>query len=302
MKTAYRRSSQSIIPPYSENGALQLIVASGVTFIAFHFWRIIMLVAGKDKEYVFEMMFPNFGLSSTELFSHKFWTIFTYGWLHHGFLDWVTNMIWMYCFASVLQKIAGYKQIIPLFVYGLLAGGAFYLGSQFFTQTIFQPRPIFFMGSQAGVIALGFAALVLEPRYRLNLTPTFSIPLALILGIYVVLDLVVYLPDQGNAMMLCLGGVITGSLFGLALNKGYRPSEWMYDRLDDVQRLTTPNEQRVTETKSRKRVEILRTMYEPKRGISQDRIDEILDKINDNGYHSLSREEKDILFRAGKES
>ncbi|HRO41936.1 MAG TPA: rhomboid family intramembrane serine protease [Flavipsychrobacter sp.] len=301
MKTIYRKSSQSLIPPYSENGALQLIVASGATFVAFHFWRIIMLVAGKDKAYVFDAMFPNFGLSSVELFQRKFWTILTYGWLHHGFMEWVSNMIWLYCFASVLQKIAGFKQIIPLFVFALLVGGGFYLGSQFLPHDIFQVRNIYFMGSQAGVIALGFAAITLEPRYRLHLTPTFSIPLALILGIYVVLDLVVYLPNQGNALMLCVGGILTGSLFGMAIKKGYDPGEWVYATLGKVPQITTPNEHALANKKSRKRVDILRTMYEPKRGISQERIDEILDKINDKGYHALSREEKDILFRAGKE-
>lgn len=300
MKTAYRKSAQSLIPSYSENGALQLIIASGVTFIAFHFARILLFIVGKEKEEVFNTMFPNFGLASLEVFQHKWWTVFTYGWIHHGFFDWVSNMIWMYCFASVLQSIAGYKQIIPLFVYALLAGGACYLGSQAMTPALFQFSGGYFLGAQAGVIALGFAAFTLAPRYRLHITPSFSIPLVLVLGIYVLLDLLVYLPDQGNAMMLCLGGAITGTTFSLALRKNYRPAEWIYDVFDNMQRIATPSE-RVSEKKSRKRVEILRTMYEPKKGISQERIDEILDKINEHGYHALSREEKDILFRAGKE-
>jgi hypothetical protein len=42
-------------------------------------------------------------------------------------------------------------------------------------------------------------------------------------------------------------------------------------------------------------------MYEPKNGISQQRIDDILDKINLRGYNALSKEEKDVLQRAGKE-
>ena len=35
--------------------------------------------------------------------------------------------------------------------------------------------------------------------------------------------------------------------------------------------------------------------------ITQQRIDEILDKIGQKGYHSLSEEEKEILKRASKE-
>jgi hypothetical protein len=49
-------------------------------------------------------------------------------------------------------------------------------------------------------------------------------------------------------------------------------------------------------------MDILRQMYEPKKGISQQHIDDILDKINAQGYHSLSKAEKDILLRASKDN
>ena len=150
MKTAYRRSTQALIPPYQENGALQLIVASGVTFIMFHFVRIVMLIMGKDKEFVFQAMFPNFSLSELSIFREKSWTILTYGWVHHGFFDWITNMIWAYCFASVLQTLAGYKQVLPLFFYALLSGGVFFLASQYLDGPAFSAAGTHFLGAQAG--------------------------------------------------------------------------------------------------------------------------------------------------------
>jgi hypothetical protein len=42
-------------------------------------------------------------------------------------------------------------------------------------------------------------------------------------------------------------------------------------------------------------------MYQTSQGISQHRIDEILDKINQKGYNSLTKEEKEMLLRAGSE-
>jgi len=302
MKTAYRKSAQPLIPPYDQNGALQLIVASGTTFIMFHFVRIVMLIMGKEKQDVFNAMFPNIGLSNLETYRHKAWTILTYGWVHQGFFDWFTNMIWLYCFASVLQTLAGYRQVIPLFVYAILVGGGVYVGSQTLGSELFHPGNTYYLGSQAGIFALGFAALTLAPAYRLHLAPSFSVPLVLVLAIFVVLNFVVYIPDgQLNAVALCAGGGITGFIFGYLLKAGYSPAGWIYSLFDKVQTMATPNEGELAEKKSRKRIEILRTMYEPKKGISQERIDEILDKINDNGYHALSREEKDILFRAGKD-
>lgn len=301
MKTIYRRPVQSLIPPYKENGALQLVAATGVTFIMFHFVRIAMLLMEMEKDFVFNAMYPNIGLSDKATFLNKFWTIFTYGLAHHGFWDWITNVIWMYCFASVLQNLAGYKQVIPLFVYALVVGGGFYIGSEFLAPNIFDKPHVYFLGAQAGVISLGFAAFVLMPSYRLHITPGFSIPLTLVLGIYVLLDIIVYVPGQMNVLMLCLGGAATGSVFALLLRNGYKPGEWIYKAMDKLEYLASPDEEALADKRSRKRMEVLRTMYEPKKGVSQNRIDEILDKINEHGYHSLSKEEKETLIRAGKE-
>jgi membrane associated rhomboid family serine protease len=266
----------------------------------FHFVRVVMLIMNVDKKEVYNRMFPNFGLSSIEMFTHKFWTIFTYGWLHHGFFDWFTNMIWLYCFGAVLQNIAGYKQVVPLFVYALLVGGGCYFGSQYLPGAGFQPQDGFFMGAQAGVIALGVAALTLVPTYRLHLTPTFNIPLSLVVGIYIVLDLLVYISDQWNVLALCAGGIVTGFIYAQLVKQRLKPGEWVYDLMGKVERMTMPDAD-VTEKKSKKRMEILRGMYEAKKGISQHRIDEILDKINERGYHSLSKEEKEILLTASKD-
>jgi len=299
MKTVYRKSAHPNIPSYHENGALQLIVASGATFVLFHFIRILLLMMDKGKTEVFQLMFPNIGLGPVDSFKDHWWTILSYGWVHHEFLEWLTNMIWLYCFGSVLQNLAGYKQLIPLFVAGMIVGGGFYELSQLYYTEPFGGIP--FMGSQAGVLALGVAAFSLSPRYRLHIAPGFTIPLALVVAIYVILDLVVYMPDKWNSIALCLGGAATGFTFAQFIRQNYNPGEWVYGTLGKVQQITTPKEEEFQERKSRKRMELLRSMYEPKKGISQQRIDEILDKINEAGYHALSREEKDALLRASKD-
>ena len=300
MRTAFKRQSHPFIPSYQENGALQLIIATGSAFVMFHFVRVIMITMHVAKEEIFSKMFPNFGLSTIDMFQHKFWTIITYGWLHQGFFDWVTNMIWLYCFAAILQSVAGYRQVVPLFVYALLVGGGFFLGSQVFSDDVLGAGNNYFMGSQAGVLALGMAALTLVPRYRLHITPSFSIPLVLVVGIYVLLDILVFLPGQMNVLALCFGGLLTGVGYAALLRNGFRPGEWLYDLIGRMSMMVTPGEG-IARAKSKKRMEVLRTMYEPKKGISQHRIDDILDKINEHGFNSLTREEKDILLRASKD-
>ena len=156
------------------------------------------------------------------------------------------------------------------------------------------------MGAQAGVIALGVAALTIAPTYRLHFSPTFSIPLSVVVGIYILLDLLVYISDQQNVLVLCAGGMVTGFVYAMLLKQRLKPGEWVYDLLGSMERITTPDISD-TEKRGKKRMEILRGMYEPKKGISQYRIDEILDKINEKGYNSLTREEKEALLTASKD-
>ena len=302
MKAVYRKPDQLLIPGYKENGALQLIVASGVTFVIFHFIRIVMLLVEMDKQEVYDIMFPNMGLATVAALKEKFWTVLTYGWIHHGFFDWFTNMIWLYCFGAVLQNLAGYKQVIPVFTAGLIIGGGFYLGAQVAAPDLFHPGSHIFLGAQAGVLALAIAGITLCPGYRLHISSSFTIPQSLVVGIYLLLNLVVYIPDQLYVLALGLGGVVTGFGYAKLLQAGFQPGEGVYRTLGRIQRVATPDEERLQEKKSAKRMEVLRGMYEAKTGISQQRIDDILDKINEAGFHSLSREEKDNLMRASKDN
>lgn len=162
---AYQQEiGKPFIPTYRVNAALQLIVATSSTFIMFHMARISMYMVHIEKTEVFNTLFPNFALSSLVDFKHKAWTIITYGWVHEGFWLWFTNMIWLYCFGSILQHLAGYKQLIPLFVYALLAGGIFYVSSQYIPIPALHPAVgHYFFGAQAGVMAFAGASTNTRP-------------------------------------------------------------------------------------------------------------------------------------------
>jgi membrane associated rhomboid family serine protease len=301
MHTIHRPSRQSAIPAYKENAVLQLIIASGSTFIMYHFTRIIMLVAGMENKEVLHLLEPNIGLPAIGHYAAKAWTILTYGWVHPGFWDWFTNMIWLFCFGSVFQSLAGYKQLIPLYVTGLILGGACYLGGQFIPIAALQPGNMFFMGAGAGVTAAGIASLALEPKHRMHLSTAFSIPMVVVVAVYLLLNTIVAWPDHVPVLMIHAGGAIAGLIYAAVLKSGRRPGNYIYDTMDRIGSIATPNEERIKDRNHPKRNEVLRNMYEAKAGISQHSIDEILDKINEQGYRSLSREERDILVRAGKD-
>lgn len=300
MKTMSRPSSSSLIPGYSQNGVLQLIVASGAGFILYHLTRVSFIVFGVPGGEAQTTISPFVGLASLEAYPEHWWTLLTYGWAHNGFFEWVSNMIWLYCFGNVVQTLVGYRQVIPMFIYGLLLGGVFCLLSQLLPGAAFRMPPgANLMTAQPGIMALAAATITISPRYRFYLGEHFSIPLLVVVGIYLVLNLVVYSSGHVPMLMLGLGGLAAGALTVVALKKGYQPGAWMY-RLGAVQRWFTPDDELLRQRKDGRRSKALRHMPEG-RDYSQKRIDDILDKISQRGYKSLTTEERELLLRASKE-
>ena len=301
MSTWRRKSALSYIPGYANNAVLKLIISVAVAYILLALvWAVMMLVYQSNLN--FETYFiPNLALPKIAGFTHHWWTLFIYGWLHvpNSFMEMVSNMLWLYCFGSVVQMLVGPRQVIPLYAYSLLVGGVFYLAAQFFPGA-WGACPPYIFGPRAGLMGMAAAAVTLTPQYRFYLTETFSIPLMVVAGIFAVLMILgsgFYLP----VIFLLAGGAGAGYGYVRLLKSGYRPAQWIYDLFGKVEGLVTPAPAAPLQKRSGKRNRVLESLYEPKNGISQQRIDDILDKINQKGYNSLSNDEKDVLMRAGKE-
>jgi membrane associated rhomboid family serine protease len=266
------------IPSYNRNAVVQLIAFSGVGFIMVHLVWITLIVYAVPELRAHQLTFEYIGLSSLETIGERWWTIFTYGWCHRGFWEWLSSMLWLYAFGNVVQNLVGYKQIIPLFVYSVLAGGLAFTGVQFLPAALI-PDTTLVMGAQAGIMGLMAASITLSPKYRIYLSEYFSIPLMLLAGIFMVLMLINTDFKLATITML-LAGAASGFVFIKLLQSGYQPGAWAYRLYNKMDTTFSPKE-----------------AYRPKpdRTSKEEAIDRILDKINERGYHSLTKSEKDQL-------
>ncbi len=299
MSTGHKRSMLSYIPGYKNNAVLQVIIFSavGYTMLALC-WAIIKLVYDGDSSNYNIHFIPNLALPALAFYKAHWWTLLTYGWFQNiGFMELISNMLWLYCFGSVVQSLVGPRQIIALYTYSLLTGGIFYLLAQLLPGSLGVCRP-FILGPRAGLMGMAAAAVTLTPRYRFYLTETFSIPILVVAGIFtflMVLNSGYYL----SVILMLMGGSLMGLAYIKLLKAGYRPGAWMYAFADKMERLVTPNERNIRNKQGRGN--IFHNPYRSQKEALQDRVDDILDKINQKGYNSLTTEERDILSRAGKE-
>jgi hypothetical protein len=106
---------------------------------------------------------------------------------------------------------------------------------------------------------------------------------------------------QTNALFLVAGGSLMGFVYVRLLKGGYQPGIWVYAMFDKLNRWAEPDENTIRGRKNVRRNEVMHS-FEPKQTAQQKKIDDILDKINQKGYDSLTQEEKDILIKASKDN
>ncbi|NOT49981.1 MAG: rhomboid family intramembrane serine protease [Chitinophagaceae bacterium] len=231
------------------------------------------------------------------------WSIITHMFVHDNFWKIFANMLWLWCFGYIMQDMTGNKKIIPVFVYGALGGAfAFMLAYNVLPSLQVQLPVANAMGASAGVMAVAIVTTMVSPGYRIFPMIKGGIPLWVLTILYVVSDLATISFSDTGYLIAHIAGAITGFLFIFFLRLGYDWSGWMNNFFDWVNNLFNPD--KPGKGKNRKEELFYRSSkppYKKTMNISQDRIDAILDKINQQGYSFLTDEEKELLKRASKE-
>jgi len=232
------------------------------------------------------------------------WSWLTYGFLHGNLLHLFFNMIVLYFTGQMMLNLFSGRQFLTLFFTGILAGGfAFTLASELFVDFFFNNVLV---GASAGVYATLFFICAYMPETEVKLFFVLNVKLKY-LGIGLVVLDIIAIATNTNA-----GGSVT-HLAGAAV--GYYSATRMKAGVDILEGFAGIGDGFVnlfkSKTKTTKKNRNMKTVYRnankkspvPKKKSSnhQQRIDAILDKISESGYESLSREEKDFLFKAGKD-
>lgn len=233
----------------------------------------------------------------------KPWTIITHMFVHDDFWRILSNMLWLWCFGFIMQDVTGNRKLIPVFIYGSFGGAiGFILAYNLIPSLAPLANNAVLIGSSAGVMAVAVVITIISPRYRIFPMIAGGIPLWVLTAVFIIADLAtVSIYDTGGLIAHISGGV-TGFLFMWLLRRGYDISDWMNNFFEWVTNLFNPDRPS-KKSKPIKEQLFYKTDDDPYKitpKVTQKRIDEILDKINRDGYHLLTDEEKELLKRAGE--
>jgi len=239
-------------------------------------------------------------------FSERPWTILTYMFSDTGsnLIRLISNMIWLWAFGYLLQQMAGNSKLIPIYIYAGVLGGIFFLlASYFIPSSRAGIDTNYLLGANAATMGIATAATTLSPNFRFFTQIRNGIPIWILLAIYIMIDLAGVSGANPAYPVSHLGGALAGFLFVMLLKQGTDLSIWMNNFYKWLTGLFDPNK-RGYNTSAKERVFYKtgdRKPFERTPNITQQRVDEILDKINQKGYNSLSAEEKDILKKAAED-
>ena len=287
------------------NSLVMMMAILALVFCIFKFLYIAYYLSGWSFDSYYKGIFNWFILPAEPgKLADRPWTILTYMFMHDGVFHLLGNVLWLWAFGFILQDLAGNSKLVPLFLYGGFAGALlFVLSNNIFPVLASKIDGRTLEGASAGVMAIAIATTTLAPDYRVFPMLNGGIPLWVITIIFVIIDFASIPTTNGGGHIAHIGGAAIGFVFVLQLRKGNDWSTWMNHFFEWCANLFNPDKKEWKKTAKKENFYNTKGMqpYKKVPNVTQKRIDEILDKINQQGYRFLTEEEKEILKRASED-
>jgi membrane associated rhomboid family serine protease len=233
------------------------------------------------------------------------WTMVSYMFLHIEFWHILFNMLWLYWFGRIFMEYLNSRQLLFTYIAGGLAGGLLFV----FAYNVF---PVFHdslgssvaLGASASVMAIVTTISFFVPNYTIQLLFIGRIRILYLAIILFIFDFIAIPSGNAGGHIAHIGGAFFGYFFSLWMRKTtYAYSSGVFISLyKKIVSLFRPRLKVSSSNNFSRRPKTDETYNEDKNRY-QERIDSILEKISRGGYDSLTKEEKDFLFRSsGKNS
>jgi membrane associated rhomboid family serine protease len=286
------------------NALVQLVVINAVLFVILKFIYVIYTLNTSSPEAYNTNVLDWFVLpASLDKLSTRPWTVLTYMFSDQHVFRFIANMFWLWGFGYILQDLMGNRKLVPIYLYGGVAGAVFFLLYYVIFPKGTPVAPALLIGANPAIIALAVATTIVAPDYRIFPMINGGIPLWILTVIYLLINFSSITHGDSGAYIANLSGAGAGLLFIYCLRRGYDGSIWINGFFDWCNNLFNPGKgQKKRSPKDEFYYKVSGTQpFKKIPNITQQRIDEILDKINQQGYRFLTDEEKEILKRAADE-
>jgi membrane associated rhomboid family serine protease len=222
------------------------------------------------------------------------WTIITYMFTHKDIWHILFNMLWLYWFGTIFLEYLDQRKLVAVYLLGGISGAIVYILSfnifPAFTGIVAESVAI---GASASVMAIVIATAAYVPDYTVQLFLFGRIKIKYLALVIFIFTSVMDFSVNSGGKLAHIGGAFFGYFYIINLRHGRDIGKGFNKILDFLITFFKPRKKlKVTHKKASSEYEYNRIKAE-----HQARINSILDKISKGGYDSLTKEEKEILFR-----
>ncbi len=229
-------------------------------------------------------------------YGFQVWQLFTYMFMHGGFMHLLFNMIALWMFGMELENTWGSKKFL---MYYLACGVGAGISNLLMGPVFGTAGPT--VGASGAVYGVLIAFGMMFPTRPIFVYFLLPIQARYFVLLYILLELYAGITGtmDGVAHFAHLGGAAVGFVY-MMIDQRRIPMQHIFTRAREQ---FIPREE-VREYSSQQNRNVSDAKYYDVRDendrVNQQQIDEILDKISQNGYQSLTEKEKKILFEASR--
>lgn len=227
----------------------------------------------------------------------KPWSVLTYAFFHADIFHILFNLIVLNFAGRLFLTFFTQKQLLSLYLMGAIFSGIVFIVSYLVFPALINKNALL-IGASGAIMAVVFATATYAPYMQIRLLLSGTIKLWHIALFYLIIDLISLSFNNVGGHIAHLGGALFGYLYSSQLKNGTDITKVFTALADGLANLFKGRR-----SAPFKKVHKNESYTKPKpvaKDKTQQQIDEILDKISKSGYDSLTKDEKEFLFKAGK--
>ena len=281
----------------------KLIGINVLVFILFYVFKTIAFLFQLPSDFLLEwLVFPK----EPGEYIFKPWSIITYSFMHSGIWHLLSNMLILYYAGNYFLGYFPAKKLLTFYFLGVVVGGMVYMLSYNLFPAFQATGRSYLLGASAGVMAVLVGIATRIPQMGIRLLILGSIKFWYIAAFLVILDVVQIPFGNAGGHLAHLGGALFGYFYSSQLAKGndiasgFEKAVIWFLALFEGSKKSKPVMRTVYKKTGSTRSKTVSSKIS--KNEKQAKIDSILDKISKSGYDSLTKQEKDFLFNAGKDT
>lgn len=283
---------------------IQLIMVNVAVFIVIQILLVFSnLMSGDGGAFLSRLVDFSFALKS-DSFWWQPWTFFTSIFAHYDFFHLLLNLFFLFFAGTAFQQLFGAKRVVYTYIFGGIFGAGIELAGHFLISGA-QSQGLYIIGASGAVFSI-FAALAFHrPNLKVSFLGLFEFPIIILAIFFIITNFISIGVNDGTAHLAHLGGIVFGMWSVSNLNSSNNVLNVIMRLTDQLiaffKKMFSPQPKLKVKKGTQASVRNMSDEeYNESAQERQKKIDAILAKIAKSGYESLSKIEKEYLFKQSK--